>query len=57
MYTNISTILQRIIIHLQIIVEKKGECYSECKRKGKDESNWKGVNEMRLNDQRKKCKR
>lgn len=23
MYTNISTILQRIIIHLQIIVEKK----------------------------------
>lgn len=57
MYTNISTILQRIIIHLQIIVEKKGECYSECKRKGEDESNWKGVNEMRLNDQRKKCKK
>lgn len=55
MYTNISTILQRIIIHLQI--EKKDECYSECKRKGEDESNWKGVNEMRLNDQRKKCKR
>lgn len=57
MYTNISTILQRIIIHLQIIVEKKDECYSECKRKEEDESNWKGVNEMRSNDQRKKCKR